>query len=58
MTLSIPPKVTLDLIPFEIQGTPAVGGIPVKVGSNIHLTEDVEVRPLFICLVRVYGPAP
>ncbi len=58
MTLSIPPKVTLDLIPFQTSETATVGGISVKVGNNIHLTKDVDIRPFFICLVRVYGPTP
>lgn len=57
MTLSIPSTVSLDLVPFEVSGTPTIQGIPVKVGNNIHLMKDVEVRPSFICLVRVYGPA-
>lgn len=57
ITLSIPAKVTLDIIPCEISGTPKVGGEPVKVGQSIHLTKDVEVQPSFTCLVRVYGPA-
>lgn len=58
ITLSIPPQVTLDLIPLETSGTPNVGGMPVDVGKSIHLTKDVGVRPSFVCLVRVYGSVP
>ena len=58
MTLSLPPKVTLDIIPFDTSGTPTVGGVSISVGKIIHVAKEVEIRSTFICLVRVYGTVP
>ena len=42
-TLSIPPNVTMDLIPCEISGTPTIEGRSIEVGHSRYLTKDVQV---------------